>query len=259
MRVVVKLNFLQCYKILGITEECDWVTFRKNYKSLIQQHHPDRFSENTPEHANSEKAIRYYNAAYKTIFDFYQLNKSLPPRNEDSFNLENQEPTQRKKRPPVSQPEFKAKAQPKTRFIKPVIISTILTSALAIFVYNLSPEEEKQITPTESVKNIIKIDTDNKDTNKRVTQSEDNTTEQYYSIGSSLGEVIVLEGKPNHIIETTWYYGKSSITFTNGTVSGWSRHPDNPLKIRINQPAPFNFNQADKAATTNTKKPYWQK
>lgn len=259
MRVVVNLNFLECYKILGITEECDWATFRKNYKSLIQQHHPDRFSENTPEHASSEKAIRYYNAAYKIIFDYYQLNKSLPPRSEHSTITNNPEPPKRKKRPPVTQPKLREKEQPKAGPLRHVLISTVLLSVFSIFVYQIPSEEMTQIKQTEPVKNLTKIYTENKDTNIETPTSQSNHQEQYYSIGSSIGEVIILEGKPNQIIDTTWYYGKSSITFTNGVVSSWIRHPSYPLKISRDQLTPFNFDKPAKPSIPNTKKPYWQR
>lgn len=256
----MNLNFLECYKILGITEECDWVTLRKNYKTLIQQHHPDRFSENTPEHKDSEKAVRYYNAAYKIIFDYYQLNKSLPPRSVDSFKVDKSEPTKRKKRAPVPQPELRTKEKEKSKpgFIRPVIITTIFTSILIFTLYQENSEKDKQIKPAEPVKNLTKINTKNTDMNSEVTKPQDINKEQYYSIGASIGEVIILEGKPNYIVDTTWYYGKSSVTFTNGVVTGWRRHPDHPLKIHINQIAPFNFNKPEKPTISNTKKPYWK-
>lgn len=258
MRAMVNLNFLECYKILGTTEECDWATFRKNYKSLIQQNHPDRFTENTPEHESSERAIRNYNAAYKIIFDYYQLNKSLPPRTEDSFNTEIPEYTQRKKRPPVSQPSVREKVKPKTSYRKPVIITSILSGILAIVLSQVNSEDDKPTRPIETITNIT-TNTQSTVIDDEVIKSEDNTSEQYYSIGSSIGEVIIIEGKPTHIIDTTWYYGESSVTFINGEVAGWNRHPDYPLKIRLTQHTPLNFNKPDKPTIPVTKKPYWQR
>ena len=254
----MNLNFLECYTILGIAEECDWPTFRKNYKSLIQQNHPDRFTENTPEHESSERAIRNYNAAYKIIFDYYQLNKSLPPRSEDSFNTEKPEHTKRKKRPPVSQPSIRKKVKPQSSFRKPVILASILSGILAILLFQVNSEDNKQAQPIEVMTNLT-TNTQSTVVDDNVIKPKDNISEQYYSIGSSIGDVIIIEGKPTHIIDTTWYYGESSITFTNGVVASWNRHPDYPLKIRLTQHTPLDFNKPDKPTIPVTKKPYWKR
>lgn len=251
----MNLNFLECYKILGITDECDWASFKKNYKSLIQQHHPDRFTENTPEHVDSEKSIRHYNAAYKIISDYYQLNKSLPPHTEDIYKTEKPKPIQRKKRPPASHTDFLKRDKPKLGIVRPVIFSAILLGIFVIVMYQTYSEEDNNSERVLPVQKITK-----KITFKEVTsQPQDSSKKDYYSIGSSLGEVIIIQGKPDYILESVWYYGKSSITFKNGVVSSWDRHPEHPLKIHLSQPMPFSYKKPETPVPDNTRKPYWKK
>lgn len=252
----VNINFLECYKILDITNECDWVTFRKNYKSLIQQNHPDRFTENTPEHKQSENSIRNLNAAYKVISDYYQAHKSLPPLVATNTESNTPEYNSRKKRAPVSNSVLIKKEKKKPKTLKRVIYITIIFSIFVILLLQAKTENEQNaISPPALIEQAEII--------KTPPSNEIIEEESFYSIGSSLGDVIIIEGRPDKIIDTTWYYGKSSITFTKGTVSSWDRHPDSPLNIRINQHEniPFSLQsiESNKPLVNSTKKPYWKK
>ena len=262
------LDFFECYQILGITGECDWQTIRKKYKSLIQQHHPDRFKENTPEHIASQKSIREFNAAYKTISDYYALNHCLPPSEKLTPPLPaNDSKSIRKKRPPVSQQRTTKKAN--TRRAKPVkriLASSLLTVILIIFIYQSFDEassengQEKNIEKSMEISNInalnnIKSPVETPD----VIQQSKEQSDLSYSLGASLGEVISIEGEPTSIEGSTWHYGKSSLTFSKGVVSGWHRHPDHPLKLRVTS-TPSIIHQPGhiEREPSKVKKPYWQ-
>lgn len=251
----VNINFFECYKILDITDECDWVTFRRNYKSLIQQNHPDRFTENTPEHKQSENSIRNLNAAYKVIFDYYQAHKSLPPFEEIPTETNTVEYSSRKKRAPVSNSALRKKEKKKPKTLKRVIYIAITFSIFVIFLLQAKPEKEQSTTAAPSL--IEQVETIKAPPSNNIIDEN-----LFYSIGSSLGDVITIEGRPDKIIDTTWYYGKSSITFTDGIVSGWDRHPDSPLSIRINQHEniPFHLQTTEIAPLpiSTPKKPYWK-
>lgn len=251
----MNINFLECYKILDITDECDWVTFRKNYKSLIQQNHPDRFTENTPEHKQSEDSIRNLNAAYKVIFDYYQAHKSLPPLEEKTPETNTPEYSSRKKRAPVSNSVLLKKEKQKPKVLKRVIYIAIIFSIFVILLLQDKTEKEESISALPSL--IEEVKTIEMPPSKKIIEEK-----AFYSIGSSLGDVIIIEGRPDKIIDTTWYYGKSSITFTDGIVSSWDRHPDSPLSIRINQheniPFPLQAAEKDQPPKSTPKKPYWK-
>jgi len=260
----VGLDFFECYQILGITGECEWQTIRKKYKSLIQQHHPDRFKENTPEHTDSQKSIREFNAAYKTLADYYALNQCLPPPEQTSASISmGSEKPVRKKRPPVSKQRATNKASRK--HIKPVtrMIASILLVLVLIITINQNFNEasistEQDINIETSQTNIINQTGTSIETPDTIQQPEEQP-DLSYSLGASLGEVISIEGEPTSIEGSTWHYGKSSLTFSKGVVSGWHRHPDHPLKLRISStPSMIHQPNHTEKKPGNVKKPYWQ-
>ena len=56
-------------------------------------------------------------------------------------------------------------------------------------------------------------------------------TPNYFTIGSSKGEVQAVQGTPTSIVGDTWYYGYSSITFYKERVKGYSNTSEN---LRVN-------------------------
>ena len=261
----MSLDFFECYQILGITGECDWQTIRKKYKSLIQQHHPDRFKENTPEHTDSQKSIREFNAAYKTLSDYYALNHCLPSSEKITAPLsaDPHKPV-RKQRPPVSQQRTETKPSSRqTRPVKRILASSLLTVILLMYLYQnfnevSSPNEQKEnieINNSTAISNIKPaVETPS------LVQQVKKQSDLSYSLGASLGEVISIEGEPTSIEGSTWYYGKSSLTFSKGVVSSWHRDPDHPLKLRIATTTPSIIHQPGHTERKpgKVKKPYWQ-
>ena len=55
----------------------------------------------------------------------------------------------------------------------------------------------------------------------------------YFTLGSSMDEVIAIEGTPTAIWGNTMEYGSSSIRFDGDKVTGWNMVPANPLKIKL--------------------------
>lgn len=258
----MKLSFLECYQILEISDDCDWLMLRKKYKSLIQRYHPDRFTAGSAEQLAAEKTIRSYNAAYKLIADYYKTNKTLPPRLPQQAEITGIPHTPRKKRPPVSpQASYKKNDHQIKRFslAKSVLILTSLSSLylVSIFISDTTPTNPPVITIAKMPLTNYSILTDKSDT---ATPAKDLINiKQYFTSGSSLGDVIIIQGQPTRTEGNVWYYGESTVTFNNGVVSNWFRHPDFPLYVRIIEPATDKY-KSKKPATTKqgtTKHPYW--
>ena len=54
----------------------------------------------------------------------------------------------------------------------------------------------------------------------------------YISIGSSMQDVLAIQGHPLRKTETAWDYGLSRINFQNGKVASWYENPMNPLLVK---------------------------
>lgn len=256
-------SFLECYQILEITEECDWLTLRKQYKSLIQRHHPDRFQENTDEYIQAEDKIRSFNAAYKIIADFHQQHQALPPRthNNPSQIIYHQP---RKKRP---QANHKADKRVKTTrdntytYKRMSIIIAVFVIPTIVIHHIYENDQTQDNSPAFTYE-------DHSTPDQKILLSTDNhgikndplPEEEFFTTGSNIGEVILIQGKPSRIEGDVWYYGKSSITFSKGVVTDWKRHADNPLKAKISEiptfQLPINTQNNAKEKPANT--PYWK-
>ena len=61
------------------------------------------------------------------------------------------------------------------------------------------------------------------------------TDNEYFTIGSSIDEVLAVQGTPDQYVNNgrEFYYGESRVTFEAGLVSSWSQHEVYPLKARL--------------------------
>jgi curved DNA-binding protein CbpA len=54
----------------------------------------------------------------------------------------------------------------------------------------------------------------------------------YFGIGSSMVQVLTVQGKPSYIDENEWKYGESSVQFQDGKVRDWHETPGSPLRVQ---------------------------
>jgi len=55
----------------------------------------------------------------------------------------------------------------------------------------------------------------------------------YFTKGSTINEVLAVEGTPSSIIGDTYFFGMSSVSFSSGRVVGWQSSPYNRLKVSL--------------------------
>ena len=53
-----------------------------------------------------------------------------------------------------------------------------------------------------------------------------------YTVGASQAEVLTIQGRPNRVFGSTWYYGESEVQFVAGRVVAWKNSSKNPLRVR---------------------------
>lgn len=55
---------------------------------------------------------------------------------------------------------------------------------------------------------------------------------EYFAVGSTKDEVLVVQGTPTRLTEHLWEYGASRVLFTDNRVIKWDEWPGAPLKVR---------------------------
>jgi len=262
-----------CYKILLINPDCSWEELRKAYRLQVKKWHPDRFPAGSKEKLLAEDKIKYITAAYKQISVHYREHGSLPNVEENPEQQEVPKPTYAYNARTATvfeqapQPTVNSKTEytrtGSNNFFRYIIVVSIL-SFLLYAGYSQDPaqqvteEAKKKAKPdntdrrlennslytsqTPPAKNNLPfldntpeagigfpVKTEN---NKKHTE-EKNKPRDFFTLGSSIGEVIDVQGKPDRIEGDTWYYGKSEVYFYEGSVINWKRKHGSPLKARI--------------------------
>ncbi len=243
-------SFKQCYEILNIQSDSDWNTAKKSYRKLIQKWHPDRQSD-PEEKLQATNKIKDLTTAYSQLSDYYRQNGELPLNKQpkpiieesktdteksvkktDNDDLSKTNPSQQKE--PPSDYTIKNKTHKSA-----IVLSIIVVSLLVIIYQNIDialEQIERDIdSPAKAPNAISKKQKTIKDSHKKIVK-KNAVREKYFSYGSSITEVITVQGPPDKTNGNIWYYGKSEVHFIDGKVSYWFRSADRPLKaIMIKQ------------------------
>ena len=62
--------------------------------------------------------------------------------------------------------------------------------------------------------------------------SDHQVVEKFFTYGSSIADVALIQGPPDRMEANTWYYGESEVHFVDGRVDYWYRTADKPLKAK---------------------------
>ena len=220
-----------CYRILNINNNASWDDLRKSYRSLIQKWHPDRYMDDVGKSEANDK-LKDLNTAYKVLSDYYKRNNSLPLFTQTvppSTSSEQKPAAQSKKK--VKQSPFKKKiaATKRKNNIQYVFTISLVIVASIILYQNLDSIILSFSTPLEYSKEDSKED--NID-NAKIKKMEKEIKSKYFTYGSSLGEVINVQGAPDYTADNIWYYGNSEVHFKDGHVVKWIRTSSRQLKAR---------------------------
>ena len=243
-------SFKQCYEILKIETDSDWNTVKKSYRRLIQKWHPDRQTEPKLKLEATNK-IKDLNTAYTQISDYYRENGELPFTEQPEQIIEEshhdigntQEPTQKDDNLSSIIPEHDEQFVPNyaaenKNYKSSIFISIIVITLLVVIYQNVDTalsqiETEKVLAPPPQHRSEeTKKSEDSKEIIRKKAQIKKKTSskEKYFTYGSSLTDVISIQGPPDKTKGNIWYYGQSEVHFMDGKVSYWFRSADRPLK-----------------------------
>lgn len=243
-------SFKQCYEILNIQSDSDWNTAKKTYRKLIQKWHPDR-QPDPEKKLRATNKIKELTTAYSQLSEYYRQNGELPlykqhkPIIEESkTDTEKSEKKTKKdnqyKKNPSQQKEQHSDFTIKNKTHKSAVVLSIIVVSLLVIIYQnidiaLEQIERDIDSPAKAPNAISKKQKTIKDSHKKIVKKK-SIREKYFSYGSSITEVITVQGPPDKTNGNIWYYGKSEVHFIDGKVSYWYRSADRPLKaIMIKQ------------------------
>ncbi|MDH5573530.1 MAG: DnaJ domain-containing protein [Gammaproteobacteria bacterium] len=258
-------SFEECYKILSTSSDCTWNDLRKSYKSQIQKWHPDRFEENSAKKKAAEEKIKNLNIAFDQLSRYFKENKHLPKTDKPEIR-ERIQPRQQEKSAqkdnatenskPDSQPPL-TKEKKHSIFWYVIIISVliyviyIITSDADLLpqsvTHTANPSKTNSSNTTSHTGNIKPV---KKLQSSRLEETAANpkanhepkkySKEAFFTYGSTIRDVISIQGTPTKIDGDVWYYGESRVYFHDGIVIRWSREDNTPLNAGLALPDTIN-------------------
>jgi len=253
-----KYSFEDCYKILNTNTECSWNALRKSYKLLIQKWHPDRYKDGSTEKHTAEEKIKELNKAYQQLLKYYRKNGALPrieptkPRSEQKNTNQNSAQS-RPQTPSFTEPKKRKKPEKTGRKNKAPTRIAVFASIVAIIISYSSLDFSTDRNSIKSEpknplldRNYIRADPHHSlehdkskttkygaDVNTRKKKNKTKKIHKQFTYGSSIVDVIMIQGTPTKVEGDTWYYGESKVYFHNGIVQRWERKLGSPLSAGI--------------------------
>ena len=237
-------SYEKCFKLLNIDTQNkhNWGDVKKSYRKLIQKWHPDRYN-NEQEKEIATNKLKDLNTAYKQLSTYFRKHGTLPqltppPVIHKVSTKTYSKPQTDSKKQNLHKGNTQNIDKGKNRIIPFVMVLCIFITFVFSFVYMeaiTSPTSNEPVKyQTKDSNNKLNQTAKTKPKNTNKTKKKNNIPRyNYFTEGSSIGEVIIIQGPPDKMLNDIWYYGKSEVHFNNGKVSYWIRTPNTPLKAQI--------------------------
>jgi len=230
-------DWARYYAALDCHTDASWQEVRRAYRSKIKQWHPDH-SQDSPARAKvAEEQSKTINAAYKSLAAYYKKNGFLPLPETREITDSDSGASVLKTRPETpfeysesAAPPYSQQQTPNTTHRRFTVFAILVAAVLTY--YFLEDDSSHTARTTQSVA-ITKAE-------KQIDQSIQNhqhpsslALHQYFTIGSSVGELYSIQGIPTRTEGDVWYYGKSRVLLAHGRVVSWDESPSDPLHANL--------------------------
>ena len=248
-------TYAECYRILDVNPVCSRDELRRAYKLQIHHWHPDKFADKSAEKNTADDKIKCITTAHQQLVIYYREHGKLPlPETADAPRKLPQPEVKERKRAPINHStqhstrhSTQRSRQPprpanKSSGIAPILGAMIV---VVVLVWFYAPSEQlepglKQVKPL-TVSNSNKAETLSIAAQPVLAQqlvTAPVVAEEFITYGSSIGEVISIQGTPTSTEGDTWYYAESELHFEAGKVVSWRHAGDSRLKTGITTKIP---------------------
>lgn len=236
--------FRSSYRHLEVEPGSSWQEVRRAYKRSVKKWHPDHFHNDTKKQSIAAEKIKEINCAFDLLAEHYRTHGALPLPGElpvttpyDAGVARSHEAHQASMQPEppvdhVTTETDEHNDQPPVHEKKRsgVVTRLVLVALVGWFGYTLwqaPPESTESSTPESSeppgnAPPVIEA--------AKNRESEPVQPKQYFTYGSTIGDVYAIQGIPTKTTDNIWHYGKSKVYFDGGKVSHWEDDPTSPLR-----------------------------
>jgi len=229
------------YKTLNAKPYCNIKELRKAYKIQIQKWHPDKHVNNPTKKVVAEQKTIRVNQAYKHLLHQYRkFGQPVKPVKK----IEKPKPAIipiQKTSTVHTKKAVKAKDAAYKGYL-PIFLPIFITT-LMIILYLNETQESAEISHIDTNFETARTDIQPDNTlsipsdaypDPNTSSEEEEEELSFYTEGSSVKDVITVQGVPSDIKDGKWFYGESEVHFKDGKVINWVRKSGSPLKARIN-------------------------
>jgi hypothetical protein len=214
------------YRTLGVEPGCSLQTLKSARRRLVKFWHPDRYPSGSATRLRAEERIKDINTAFDRLTDYHRTFGVLPGIAEQPSMLSvdstrsasiHESPAQTSRNDP----------HPRAPFRWIAVLAAIALAAEGLHVLLRQDADSgaaalSENTPAPAEPSL-----------PAQTPLSHSTSDKYFTVGSSPGEVYAVQGVPTSIENGVWHYGKSKVYFTGGTVTSWEHDSANPLNATI--------------------------
>ena len=240
-------HYLEHYQALEIQPGCSFKDLRYAYRRLVKEWHPDHFiggRENSdPEYAESK--IKDINKAFRSLSDYYKKNGCLPIGPEEAADLNNRSAFLW---PENRQSKHRRPSQGKKASTFSISLRLMIAGAiLGVGYVTWKTQIQEQNAPANLATPANSVPAEQYQLGSRQSRKP----EEHFTVGSTLGDVIAIQGPPTSIEGNVWHYGQSKVYMEKGVVTKWENDSDSPLKAFL---VPTTHNPSVKLFTIGSSK-----
>lgn len=237
-------NYLHDYHILGLKPDCSLADLKAARRRLVKSWHPDRFPAGSVEKHQAEEHIKDINTAFDRLTAHHAIYGELPratatARRGPSVIVVDPAPDQESQRAQDSSTSPRTtedgaaddnhKSPWRYRSLRWAV--GLLAAALIAEIVRTGLFESPTYTPSAAGPTPVPGETRAPPASERSTRPSHG--QEYFTIGSTLGDVYAIQGVPTGTENGIWHYGKSKVFFANGAVTSWEHDPADPLKATV--------------------------
>lgn len=233
-------DYLQDYHALGLEPGCNLRALKSARRRLVQSWHPDRFPHPSEAKQHAEQRIKEINTAFDRLIVYHRNFGVLPghtppdttqptatspasPRGSDESRSANLD--RHSHGPEAARRHFTVSIP--WRLVLVVTLTLVVVAETIRTVLDPDALDGQPNTTSEPSLNATTAPI------SRTIQKPSPPPANYFSLGSSLGDVYAIQGIPSATENGAWHYGKSTVYFSDGVVIGWHHDTADPLKIAL--------------------------